>query len=139
MIRIETTNRVIGWGYIVATVFALFAGLFLAWLEWSFLRSWSNVGSMYGPPIGSAIGVIGLLTALLVIPRYKNYSLQLGTYVSGIIVLMAFWFLIEITPIAQGNNDSGEVFWFIVLPTIWLLTHTFRSYSRLKSASVKVA
>jgi FtsH-binding integral membrane protein len=138
MIKTMTT-RVGGVGYIIATIFALLAGSFLAWLEWGFIRSWSNGQLMYGPPIGSVIGIVGLLFGLCLAKKYQHLSLRINTYASAVLILMATIFLVEIIPIAQGNNDSGEVFWFIVLPAIWLFIYAYRSDSKSKSISIKEA
>jgi hypothetical protein len=135
----ETATNQVRRSYIIAKTFALLAGLFLVWLEWGFTRSWSNVGSMYGPPIGSAIAVLGLSAALIIGRIQLGLSQRISTYAAAVLVLMAFCFLIEITPIAQGNNDSGEVFWFIVLPAIWLTIYAYRSHSRSKTSSAKEA
>jgi putative effector of murein hydrolase LrgA (UPF0299 family) len=106
--------------------------MFLAWLEWGFIRSWSKVQIMYAPSLGSALGVAALFAGLCLIPVNKRLSIQFNAYASVFLVVMAFLFLAEIVPIAQGNNDSGEVFWLIVLPAIGLLAHAHRSYLKLK-------
>jgi Na+/H+-translocating membrane pyrophosphatase len=136
LIATNKTTRTIEWGYAAVTMAALLAAMFLTWLEWAFVRSWSDERAMYVPVIVSAFGTVFLLVGVYFIRRNKRFSLQINTWASGVITTMAVLFLIEIVPIAQGNNDSGEVFWLIVLPAIGLFAHARLSYSKIRSLSI---
>jgi hypothetical protein len=46
--------------------------------------------------------------------------------------------LIEITPIAQGNYDSGEVFWFLMLPMILSFAQASVAYLKFKNRTSEV-
>jgi len=78
------------------------------------------------------LAVVLLIVSILLQSR-KSLMLALIIAASAASVLMTCWFLVEITPIAQGNNDSGEVFWFVVFPAIGLFIYACISYSKLKT------
>ena len=113
-------------------VFVLLAACFLIWLEVGFIRSWSNSFSMYTPPLISVLAMLFLLGSSLSLRRRLAFAFRINAVAATIIVTMALLFLVEIIPIAQGNNDSGEVFWFIVLPAIGISVFAYRSQLRSK-------
>ena len=113
----------------VAALFAIFAGLFLIWIEEAFVRSWSNDRWMYLPVIVSAVAMLCLLVSFL--PFAALHKLRFRIAGSGLLVFAVACFLIEIIPIATGNNDSGEVFWIVMLPAILLSVYLYFSYLKV--------
>jgi hypothetical protein len=119
----------LGWGYLVATIMAIAATVFCSWLEWVFVRSWSNQKPMYFPSLVTAVAAV-ILMGSIVFRSERMLALQTASAATSI--LMACWFLIEIIPIASGNNDSGEVFPFVALPMVGLFVYACVSYSKLR-------
>jgi hypothetical protein len=133
------TAEPLGWRYIVATIFAIGAALFLAWLEDLFVRSWAADSTfMYFPAFVTAVAALVIVISTFL---YSRRVLMLWFIVAASVaaVSMTCWFLLEIIPIAQGNNDSGDIFWFVVLPSIALSIYAFVSYSKLKALQPEVS
>jgi hypothetical protein len=126
------STKSLSWLYMIATAVSIMAILFLALLESLFIRSWSNSKIMYLPSVITLVAALFLTVSTLIRSR-TALRLKLVTVASVASILMTCLFLLEIVPIAQGNNDSGEVFWFVVLPTIGLLAYAYFSYLKLKT------
>ena len=127
--NLDKPNPIIRKMHSVAAVFATFAGLFLIWIEEAFVRSWSNDRWMYFPALVSAVATLCLLVSFL--PFADLHKLRLRIASSGLLVFAVACFLIEIIPIATGNNDSGEVFWIVALPAILLSIYFYFSYLKI--------
>jgi hypothetical protein len=110
----------------------VFAGVFMTLIEALFVRSWSNAGPMYFPPMASAIATLSLFTCAFLFRSKYLFALNLSLLSSGILVVMALCFFIETLPITQGNNDSGEVFWLVALPMVLHFVNSCNSYLKLK-------
>lgn len=129
---ILTTKSTFGWKYTTTTFLAVFAGAFITLIEVLFVRSWSSSRSMYFPPLVSAVATVCLFVSA-VLSRLEHFVVPyLSMAGSGVLVLMSMCFFVEITPIAQGNNDSGEIFWFVAFPTILLFVYLCRIYLKFK-------
>jgi hypothetical protein len=107
---------------------AFVAAAFLAFIEWAFAKSWLTEKWMYIPPYVSGVGAACLLMGALAFRTRPSISSRIQAASSVLVTLMAFLFLVEITPIAQGNNDSGEVFWFVMLPAIFLTAYAYSAH-----------
>jgi hypothetical protein len=111
-------------------VIATLASIFIAWIEDGFIRSWSKVGWMSLPVVVSALASIVLIATLF--PIRSLLTIRLRVWSLMLSVASVFCFLIEITPIAQGNNNSGEVFWIVTLPALLLLICAYRTVLKIK-------
>ena len=119
------------WNY-VAVCALVFAGAFMTLIEALFVRSWSNTSPMYFPPTMSAIATLCLFNCIFLLRSNYRRALYLSLASSGTLVTMALCFFVETLPITQGNNDSGEVFWLVMLPAILQFVNFCNSYLRLK-------
>jgi energy-coupling factor transporter transmembrane protein EcfT len=87
---------------------------------------------MYTPVAISFAASCALIGGLLVVRSKPWHALWIGTVSSACIVVGVLAFLVEIQPIAAGNNDSGEVFPFVFLPAIWIFGFAIISYTKLR-------
>jgi hypothetical protein len=87
---------------------------------------------MYIPALISLVATCALIGGLLILRFYKRTSLWLEATSSFCVVICVLAFLLEIQPIAAGNNDSGEVFPLVFLPGVWLLAYAILSSRRLQ-------
>jgi hypothetical protein len=124
----------IGKAHSIGAVLAILGGLFLSLIEVGFIRSWSNDRWMNLPCVISVIATVLLFLSLL--PFADLSKLRMRILCSGLLVFSVAYFLIEIISIATGNNDSGEVFWIVVLPAILLFTYLYFSYLKLTKLNV---
>ena len=90
---------------------------------------------MYVPVVASVFATVGLIVSVL--PMSAHLRLRLAIGASFLLVLSVLYFLVEITPIASGNNDSGEVFWIVMIPAILLCAFSFFSYLKAKKLVVQ--
>jgi hypothetical protein len=123
-------SKSLGWRYLAATIVATAATMFSGWLEAAFVRSWSNEKLMYFPSLVTAVAAVVLIPSV-VLRSERMLIFQTASAIAS--VLMTCWFLVEIIPIASGNNDSAEVFPFVALPAIGLFAYACVSYSKFKT------
>jgi hypothetical protein len=124
--------ELLGWRYIVATIFAVVGILFLALLEALFTCSWFHSNLMYLPACITAFAAV-LLAASPLLHLRRISTFALNTVASLTSMAMTCLFFVKTLSITQSNNDSGEIFWFFALPAIGLFIFASVSYSKLSA------
>jgi hypothetical protein len=119
--------------YLVITGLTLLAGLFTIWIQVRFVLPVPTGSSAYIRLIASVTATLCLLVGL--IPFRSIVTFYAAGIGSTILALTMLELLVRITPIAQGNNDSGEVFWFLMLPMILFFSQASLAYLRLQKAT----
>ncbi len=128
----NATVRIIGWKYVTFAVFSGLAAIFATWIEYEWIRGWSNTLLMYAPVVLSLLATCALIGGLFPLWIRTRRSLHVEITSSICISVCVFAFLVEIQPIAAGNNDSGEVFPFVFLPGVWIAAHAILCRRKLK-------
>lgn len=123
------------WRYGTATMSVILSGFFLLWIEDAFARSWFLSPYISWPARTTGLMSLVILVSSLLYFMCPRFVLFVNAVASGMIALMVICFLASIFDIARGNNDSGDVFWFVVLPGIVSATYSFNSYKKAKSSS----
>ncbi len=117
--------------YPVVTGLALFAGLFITGIQVVFVLPVPTGSYAYFRLITCAGATLCLLLGTFLFRL--NY--QAIFYVAGagsvILILNMLELLVRITSTAQGNNDSGEIFWFLVLPMVPFFWQASLTYLKL--------
>jgi drug/metabolite transporter superfamily protein YnfA len=90
---------------------------------------------MYLPVILSLVASCALIGGVFALWVHTRQSLRIEVASSICITVCVFAFLVEIQPIAAGNNDSGEVFPLVFLPGLWIGAHAILSRRKLKKIS----
>jgi hypothetical protein len=119
--------------YLVVTVLALFAGLFITGIQVVFVLPVPTGFSAYFRLIASAGATLCLLLGTLLFRLRYRAILYVAGVGSVILTLTMLELLVRITPTAQGNNDSGEIFWFLVLPMVLFFSQAFLAYLKLQN------
>ena len=131
----NATNRVFGWKYVVFAFLSGLAAIFVTWIEYEWIRARSKSPPMYLPVALSLVASCGLIGGVFALWIRTRQSLQIETISSVCIAVCVLAFLVEIQPIAAGNNESGEVFPLVFLPGLWVVAHAILSRRRLKELS----
>ncbi len=128
----SNTGRGFGWKHVVIGVFSGLAAILVTAIEWLWISGWSNKLAMYTPVAISFAASCALIGGLLVVRSKPWHSLWIGTISSVCVVVGTLSFLVEIQPIAAGNNDSVEVFPFVFLPAIWIFGFAIIGCTKLR-------
>jgi hypothetical protein len=123
------------WQYGAATLLVVLLGFFLFWIEDAFARSWFLPPYKSWPARTTGLMALVIVVSSLLYLMRPRFVLLVNSAASGTIAIMVICFLASILDIAQGNNDSGDVFWPVVLPGIVSATYSFRSYKKAKDRS----
>jgi len=107
---------------------ALLAGAWLAWLEGAFLTSWMPNDRVHLIPIFTGIATAGLLAGMVLLRLSKRLAFATIAVSSGLAAFFVLVFIGQIAPVAQGNNDSGEVFWPVALPGLVLAAYGYCAF-----------
>ncbi len=118
-------DKAYSWCFVAAGAVTVLAGSFLAWLEGAFVESWMYDKHANLSSIATGAATLFLLIGLILLRSSQQYALRLIAISAAAAALCVVVFLVQISPVAQGNNDSGEVFWPVVLPGILLATYGF--------------
>ncbi len=110
---------------------ALLGGLFVIGLEILVLHSLFPLRWAYVWLFASAFSVVCLMIAMLPLRSRSSGSLYAGMFASAVLTITGIAMLVEITPTAQRNNDSGEIFWFIMIPIIIFFMQASAAYSKI--------
>ncbi len=120
------------WWYALSTVFVVLLGFFLFWIEDAFARSWFLAPYKSWPARSTGLMSLVIAVSSLLYFIRPRFVLFVNSAASGTISIMVLCFLVSITEIARGNNDSGDVFWIVVLPGIVCAIYSYISFRKIK-------
>ncbi len=115
-----------------ATVIAVMSGIWLASIEWLFIRSWTMGEFAYFTPAFSAAGTCMMVVGFAPSVQTNRLPMRIAGFGAGLGVLAVLVFCIQIIPIAQGNNDSGEVVVLLILPAILLFAYSLLTLLKVR-------
>jgi len=121
--------------YATLTTLAFLAALFVLAVLVLFVRSLTFAPWIYIWALASAAATLCLLLAMFSVRSASNIPVIIGAAGSAVFFLASVAMLVAITPIAQSNNDSGEVFWFLMLPMILSFAQASAAYLKLKNSN----
>jgi hypothetical protein len=121
--------------YTLSTAFALLAVFWVFLAMVLFIRSLNFAPWIYIWGLSSAISTFCLLVAIFMIRSANKIPVVVGAVGSATFFIASIAMMIKIAPIAQGNNDSGEVFWFLGLPMILTFVQASSAYLKLKESA----
>jgi hypothetical protein len=129
------TNLSLSWWFWSLTGLALLSGIWLTGLEWLFIEGWFSGRLVYVTPVLSLLATLGIVFGLVFLRSKKFALLKLVAMGAGALVLCVLMFIVEITPVAQGNNDSGEVVFLLIPSTVLLVAYAFYAFSKFRKIS----
>ncbi len=121
------------WRFWLCSASAIVSGICLSAIEWLFVGAWFTTRSAYAVPAASFACTGLVILGLALEPRTRTVALRIAAFGAGALVLCVLMFLVQIEPIAQGNNDSGEVGALLLPPAVILFAYAFYSNSKLRN------
>jgi hypothetical protein len=124
--------------YATFTTLSLLADFWVSAVLVLFVRSLNFAPWIYVWGLSSVVATLCLLVAISKVRSQSKIPVVIGAAGSVVFFLASIPMLIEITPIAQGNYDSGEVFWFLMLPMILSFAQASVAYLKFKNRTSEV-